>query len=114
MNHMERGVIKERKKEKVKMLQTTKDIVLYVVVHLFWGYQQLTSRINKLYLMVPKYKNSAAKNLNMLKRNYKVLSLSEKISILGGKEKKLHVKAAKIYGKNESSVNLISLLEQPG
>ena len=48
-------------------------------------------------------------NLDMLKRNHKLLPLSEKVKVLNliRKEKKLYAEVAKICGQNESSIREI-------
>lgn len=58
--------------------------------------------------MVPKYRNSDGGNWDMPERSHKVLLLSEKVKVFNllRKEKQQYAAAAKIYGKNKSSVKL--------
>ena len=53
-------------------------------------------------IIAPTCKNSDAGNLDMSKRNYKLLLLSERVKVLNLKErKKSYTEVAKISGKKE-------------
>ena len=56
--------------------------------------------------MAPRCKSSDVGNLDMPKRNSRVLSLNERVKVLNLKRrgKKLHVEVAKVYGRNESFI----------
>ena len=55
--------------------------------------------------MAPKFKSSDVGNSDILKRNHKVLPLSENVKVPDWirNEKTFYAEVAKIYGKNESS-----------